>query len=193
LDTEFTNNFDSIRVVLSTFIERFVEKNLYFKYGKEQMDKRIREADSFQRFGKIYEMSLDGCKQYLTDFYGVEETVEVLAESMEWIAENVHVYGQQVDYKRQLPITLIQGVPYACLEYGESGENYGDNISLTGGEKPYELNIPKGDSMSIFFTRQTFNAGNGRVTAGVNGHFYIPKGVIKVHRCTFDYPPKKHK
>ena len=133
----------------------------------------------------IVENSEHGAKKVFVILFGEKFSLdyEITKDTIIY-ADYIAVLGESELGRKYCPYIEIDGEKYALTTYSENGRYVGDYVSLTGGSSPYSIGEEiEGDFVEIDFYVETFNAGGGRVTAGINGRYKIPLGAQQVKKC----------
>jgi len=122
---------------------------------------------AFKRYVRSLEKKL---KEGYTHFEYKKQIYSLNKEGVQTALESVVGRGFQ-----------LNGELYAIKDYKEEGKYVGDYVGLTGGSKPYGK---KEKGIEVPFYHETFNAGSGRVTAGIEGSYYIGEKVVAYKATT---------
>ena len=173
-------------LLIDAFIKKDVKSQTNTNLTKRFV--RFENWDSIEFMGKSYPSSLEGIMQIAKAKYGVKSSINHTFTGNEKLsAQYVRIYGEFDIALTLMPTIKINGNTYAIKDYKESSKTVGDYISLTGGSKSYG-NTPNENAIALPYYEENFNAGNGRVTAGREGNFYVPIGKkIEVFLCSLEY------
>ena len=155
-----------------------------FKRYVKKATPLIKAYTHFSLDGEVYDMSEKGCEEAISAKYGAKKEIKILNTSQyQWESKYCRILGSTKEGLELLPTVVVGGQLYAALDYKEAGRYVGDNVDLTGGPKPYG---EKAKGTKVPFYHQTFSAGSGKVTAGIEGCYSIPEEV-KVFAASSEY------
>jgi len=154
-----------------------------FSLYVERANKAINGFNHFcLRKGIVYPLTKEGVSECIKDTYGVAKILEYyIGKDADINVEWVQKLGSLDTVGTLLPTIIVDGQMYIVPEDGGTTRYVGDNVCLTGGSKPKCYGETKGFSVPYYC--ETFNAGNGRVTAGIDGKFYFKEGLKTLIAC----------